>query len=185
MRPDFFVLALQSALLRSHFTCQKSLKNHCIPNVILNTHSTTRHVAYCLKFLITLADKMNKMDKTITPQKIVAQNELQITLLKTLVDVMVFHVYKDRWTPKKGEILKAVVEPKNKEHKFAVTVMKDDFLVGHLPKEKTGRFPKIIFYFPRACNRNICSLEITGKARNQGDRKGKRNEGSLQVKFFS
>ena len=26
---------------------------------------------------------MSKMDKTITPQKLVAQNELQVTLLKT------------------------------------------------------------------------------------------------------
>ena len=49
----------------------------------LKTHSTTKHVAYCFKYLITLGEKMSKMDKTITPQKLVAQNELQVTLLKT------------------------------------------------------------------------------------------------------
>ena len=50
--------------------------------------------------------------------------------------------------------------------------MKDDFLVGHLPKEKARRFLKIVFYFLGACDTNTCSLEITGKAINQGDGKG-------------
>ena len=115
------------------------------------------------------------MDVKITPQEIVKQNELQINLLKTFEFtsyVMGYHVYKDRWIPVKSEMLKAVVEPKNKEDKFAVAVMKDDCLVGNLPKEKTGRFAKIIFYFLQACNLNTCSVEITGKAINQGDVKG-------------
>ena len=115
------------------------------------------------------------MDVKITPQEIVKQNELQINLLKTFeftLYVMGYHVYKDHWIPVKSEMLKAVVEPKNKEDKFAVTVMKDDCLVGHLQKEKTGRFAKIIFYFLHACNLNTCSVEITGKAINQGDGKG-------------
>ena len=47
---------------------------------------------------------------------------------------MGYHVYKDRWTPVKGEMLKVVVEPKTKEGKFAVAIIKDDCLVGHLPK---------------------------------------------------
>ena len=71
---------------------------------------------------------------------------------------MRYHVYKDRWTLVKGELLKAVVEPKNKEGKFAVAIIKDDFLVGNLSKEKPGRFAKIIFYFLRACDTNTCSL---------------------------
>ena len=58
---------------------------------------------------------------------------------------MGYHVYKDRWLPVKSEMLKAVVEPKNKEDKFAVAVMKDDCLVGHLPKEKTGKICKNYF----------------------------------------
>ena len=32
------------------------------------------------------------------------------------------------------------MEPKNKRNKFAVAVMKNEFLVGRLPKRKTGRF---------------------------------------------
>ena len=71
------------------------------------------------------------------------------------------HVYKDRWIPVKGEMLKAVVEPKNKEDTFAVAIMKDDYLVGHLSKENTGRVAKIIFFFLRACDTNT-----------QGDGKG-------------
>ena len=58
--------------------------------------------------------------------------------------------YKDRWTLVKGEML------------------------GNLSKEKTGRFAKIIFYFLQACDTNTCSLEIIGKAVNQGDGKGKK-----------
>ena len=53
-----------------------------------------------------------------------------------------------------GEMLKAAVEPKSKEDKFAVAIMKDDCLVRHLSKEITGRFAKIIFFFLRACDTN-------------------------------
>ena len=113
------------------------------------------------------------MDVKITPQEIVTQNELQINLLKAFTSyVMGYHVSKDRWTPVKNEILKVVVQPKNQEDKFAVAIMKDDCLVGHLPKEKTGKFAKIIFYFLQACDLKTCSVEITGKAINQGDGKG-------------
>ena len=68
--------------------------------------------------------------------------------------------------------VKAVVEPKNKEYKFAVAIMKDDCLVGHLPKEKTGKFAKIIFYFLQAYDLNTFSMKVTRKAINQGDGKG-------------
>ena len=54
---------------------------------------------------------------TITPQKILEQNELQLALLKTFEFtsyVMEFHVFKDCWTHVKGEMLKAVIEPKIK-----------------------------------------------------------------------
>ena len=69
-------------------------------------------------------------------------------------------------------MLKAVVEPKSKENKFAAATKRDGCLVGHLPKEKTGRFAKIIFYFLQAYDLNTWSMEITGKAINQGDGKG-------------
>ena len=87
---------------------------------------------------------------TITPQKIIEQNKLQIILFKTFEFtsyVMGYHIYKDRWAPVTGEMLKAVVEPKNEEDKFCVAIMKDYCLVGHLPKEKTGRFEKLFSTF--------------------------------------
>ena len=77
------------------------------------------------------------MDMTTTPQKIVEQNEFQINLLKTFEFtsyVMECHVCEDRWTAVKGEMLKTIVEPKNKEEKFAAAIMKNDCLFGHLPK---------------------------------------------------
>ena len=115
------------------------------------------------------------MDVKITPQEIVKQNKLQINLLKAFeftLYVMGYHVYTARWTPVKSEMLKVVVAPKNREDKFAVAIMKNDCLVRHLPKEKTGKFAKVIFYFLQACDLNTCSVEITGKAINQGDGKG-------------
>ena len=60
---------------------------------------------------------------------------------------MGYHVYKDRWTPVKDEMLKAVVEPRNKEDKFAIAIMKDDCLVGHRPKKKLENLQKLFFTF--------------------------------------
>ena len=41
------------------------------------------------------------------------------------------------WIPVQGEKLKAIIELNNIENKFAVAIIKNDCLVGHLPKEKT------------------------------------------------
>ena len=60
---------------------------------------------------------------------------------------MGYHEYKDCWTPVKSEMLKAVMEPKNKTDKFAVAVMKNDCLVGHLPK-KNKKICKNDFLLP-------------------------------------
>ena len=63
------------------------------------------------------------MDVKIKPQEIVKQKEIQINLLKAIEFtsyVMGYHVYKDRWTPVKSEMLKAIVEPKIKEDKFVL-----------------------------------------------------------------
>ena len=50
---------------------------------------------------------------------------------------------------------------------------KQPILNHKLPKGKTGRFAKIVFYFLRACDSNTCSGEIVGKANDQGDGKMK------------
>ena len=44
-------------------------------------------------------------------------------------------------------MLKAVVEPKNKEDKLAVAIIKDDCLVGHLPKKKLEVLQKLFSTF--------------------------------------
>ena len=59
-------------------------------------------------------------ERTIIPQKIVEQNELQITLIKML----------------KFMSLKTIIEPKNIEDKFAIAITINNCLVGYLPKEK-------------------------------------------------
>ena len=56
-------------------------------------------------------------------------------------------------------MLKTVVEPKNKEDKFAVAIMKDDCLVRHLSKENTGRFAKIIFFFYEPVTQTLKEME--------------------------
>ena len=67
------------------------------------------------------------MDREFIPHKIVEQNELQLVLHKTFEFTSYFMEYKDRWTPVKTEMLKAVMEPKNKTNKFAVAVRKMTF----------------------------------------------------------
>ena len=61
--------------------------------------------------------------------------------------------------------------------------MKDDCLVGHLPKKETARFTKTIFYFLRACDRKTCSLEITGTVIIQGDKKGMKVPFTFQLRI--
>ena len=46
-------------------------------------------------------------------------------------------------------MLSAVPEPRNIVDKYAVSVQRDDEVVGHLMKGKSGRFAKTIFYFSR------------------------------------
>ena len=47
-------------------------------------------------------------------------------------------------------------------------------VIGHLPKWKSGKYAKTIFYFLKTDPWNICRVKITGKAVNLGDNKGMR-----------
>ena len=54
----------------------------------------------------------------ITPQKTVEQNKPQIALLKTFEFtsyIMGYHVYKDLWSPVKGEMVKVLSSRKTKK----------------------------------------------------------------------
>ena len=44
-----------------------------------------------------------------------------------------FHVYQGWWTPKNGETLQLVPEPENQKDKNAVSVVKNSWVVGHVP----------------------------------------------------
>ena len=85
---------------------------------------------------------------------------------------MGFHEYRKIWEPKSNEILEVKMEPTNKMDKFAVAVIKNKKIIGHLPLGKTGRFSKTIFYFLK-CEYNDCKVKIVdGKAVNLGDAMG-------------
>ena len=88
--------------------------------------------------------------------------------------VMGFHEYRKIWEPKSNEILEVKMEPTNKMDKFAVAVIKNKKIIGHLPLGKTGRFSKTIFYFLK-CEYNDCKVKIVdGKAVNLCDGMGMR-----------
>ena len=83
-----------------------------------------------------------------------------------------YHVYQEVWSPELHKMLSAVPEPRNIVDKYAVSVQRDDEVVGHLMKGKSGRFAKTIFYFLRADKKNDCTVVVTGKAINRGDKEG-------------
>ena len=54
---------------------------------------------------------------------------------------------KNIWTPKIGEILSTEREPGNVVNKYAVSVKKDNEIVGHLPLGKNEKFAKTVLFF--------------------------------------
>ena len=45
------------------------------------------------------------------------------------------HVYKDTWTPILGEKLSTATEPEHYHNKYAVKVLKENEVVGHVPRD--------------------------------------------------
>ncbi len=64
------------------------------------------------------------------------------------------HVYKTNWTPSIGEVLALQTEEDNHHDKFAVSVMKDGEIVGHLPR----CLSKISFYFLKRGGEINCTV---------------------------
>ena len=84
--------------------------------------------------------------------------------------VMGYHVYRNIWLP----ILNTEIEPSNVMDKIAVVIKNNNTTAGHLPKGKTGRFCKTVFYFLKIENTS-CKVVITSqKAVNLGDGLGMR-----------
>ena len=111
----------------------------------------------------------------ITADVICFQNEILI-ILTTCLEIQTYikgqHISKDIWTPEIGEQLKVRIEPDNCVDKFAVCVEKDKRVVGHLKKEESGKFAKIIFSFLRSDPYLSCIATISGKRCNLKDEEG-------------
>ena len=111
------------------------------------------------------------MTEIVTTETICVQDELPITLI-TSMDLETFikghHIYKNIWTPQLDELLEVTTEPDNPVDKFAVAVKKNQNIVGHLKKGKTGRFAKTLFYFLRSDPYSKCHANVTWKRYNLG-----------------
>ena len=88
-----------------------------------------------------------------------------------------YHAYKDSWTTVVGQHLETRPEDDNPvtvDH-FAVAVLIQDNIVGHLPKGKHGPYAKTISYFlkTRSRGRNSCTVIVTGEC-SLGDKMGSR-----------
>ena len=67
------------------------------------------------------------------------------------------HVYKIYWTPVVGEELTLATEDDNEHDEHAVSVMKDGYIVGHVPCSLS----KVSWFFLKRGGRITC--RITGK----------------------
>ena len=97
-----------------------------------------------------------------------------MSLESFLVDsfVMGYHDYQHDWTPCENEILPCIMEPTNVLDKYAVAVVKENKVIGHLMKGQKGNFAKIIFYFLNASSSNVCNCKVIGKPVNLGSGMG-------------
>ena len=59
---------------------------------------------------------------------------------------------------------------------------KENVVVGHVDKGRSGRFAKILSYFLRADGMSMCQVEVNGDAVKVGDGKGQKIPCILKVK---
>lgn len=69
------------------------------------------------------------------------------------------HVYKTIWTPSLGESLSLKSESGNSHDRFAISVLKDEHIVGHVPREVSQFF----FYFMQ--HNGTITVKVTGHRR--------------------
>ena len=110
------------------------------------------------------------MEKDITETEVIPI--VVVTFTDIVCNIKGYHVYKSLWTPTLQEQVYGEVELHNPVDKYAVTVKKDEKVVGHLPLGENGKFAKTIFYFLRADPYGKCNITVTGKAVNLGDGDG-------------
>lgn len=70
-----------------------------------------------------------------------------------------FHVYRNIWTPYEGEELTTKRETDNLFDKYAISVLKDDTVVGHVPKE----ISKLVAFFIKHGGMLKCVVADGGK----------------------
>ena len=84
-----------------------------------------------------------------------------------------YHEYNGLWIPYLGQKLATEAETLNPLDTFAVAVLLDYDVVGHLLKGKLGQYAKTVsFLLLQADTRNVCTVVVTGKEVNLGDKKG-------------
>ena len=74
-----------------------------------------------------------------------------------------YHVYKEIWTAVIGETLSCTREPDNANDRYAVAVLKDGMIIGHLPR----KISKVCSLFLRRGGSITCS--VTGRKRYSTD----------------
>ena len=102
------------------------------------------------------------------------EGELPIIVIQEyeIVSHIMGYQYQRNWIPFVGEKLTCRMEPENVMDKYAVAVINNDTVVGHLMKGESGKFAKTIFYFLRSDELNSCTAVVTGRAVNIKDGKG-------------
>ena len=89
------------------------------------------------------------------------------------------HVYKDLWTPTLGEKLSTTAEPENHHDKYAVKVLKENEVVGHVPRDISKYCTSAIL-----CGRTI-KCEIAEKRQNKRGMGLKSRANTLQKDPFT
>ena len=95
-----------------------------------------------------------------------------VTSTDMVFNIKGYHVYKSVWTPTLQEQVYEEIEPHNSVDEYAVTIKKDEKVVGYVPLGENGKFAKTNFYFLHADPYGKCNLTVTGEAVNVGDGDG-------------
>lgn len=66
------------------------------------------------------------------------------------------HIYKVIWTPEVGEILQLRTEDNNEHDEYAVAVVKESHVIGHVPRSMS----RVCWFFLKQGDRMSC--QITG-----------------------
>ena len=100
------------------------------------------------------------------------EEELPIALIKEyeiLCQIMEYHEHKSIWIPFIGKKLTCRMEPKKTFEKYAVAVIKNGSVIGHLMKRERGKFAKTIFLFLHLDELKLCTAVVTSKTVNKND----------------